>query len=763
MQTEKVCLLPLKTNETDKKIERKREKITMAETSNTETFICDFQKLRPLIKLEFAINQRNHELVKMNEEFGTNIEITKLLELKIDNTDSPCPRFGEELQYTVLKFNPTLFINQMKDSMLKYVKDNFSTGENDSRHVDGWRDREEGIDMILKDSTVHTIIHDESEDILTTHDLRMAFERSYTAFKDRKRLNPNNNLALIYPNMTFTLGIKRIYPHLYNQFDPRNLFCYTHHLMRSQIPSYDRQELQVASNCDTIIGDNNNGPIVADVVTSHTVVSSHAVASRVCVAATSSTTMINAVPVRLPMAADITTVPATVAANDADTVTTLPKQITGLVLSLPKSTQSDDENISNGDSSSSLDTQLSDFNRDVPITSNKESSTTKKRKGPTTVGGETEDGVDPEVANQGGMLQPSPKAPPPSSSSTTKKRKMKEWTDAEVTILVEKHKALLGNWKEIAKCFPGRSLDSVYMKWQRYMNNTKTKKNGKKMDPNVPKIALNPYLIYCAHIRPSVKEENPEASFGDIKELDDDQRKIFVERAKVDSARYRSEMANYVGHNESFEDRRGKAPARFPTRLYDLLENANAAEYADVISWYEDGTSFRIHTSCDTDIVPILKQKYKSFLRQLQHYGFKRQYKDSLEGIYRHPLFVRRQRVLLHNKSIADFQTAARTSERSSVLTAIHEDKCTNGLTNEVRFELCVEFRRQKFTEKNPLSMADFLEDHKSKLVSKSNRSIMNDFNHKNAVALATEVSKQLQMDRIPVRRRCHHHNHKTS
>jgi len=87
------------------------------------------------------------------------------------------------------------------------------------------------------------------------------------------------------------------------------------------------------------------------------------------------------------------------------------------------------------------------------------------------------------------------------------------------------------------------------------LNNTITKKKGKKKDPNVPKIAMNAYMIYSAHIRPSVKEENPEASFGDIsgiisakyKALDDDQRKVFVERAKVDLARYKSEMANYNG------------------------------------------------------------------------------------------------------------------------------------------------------------------------------------------------------------------------
>ena len=261
-------MLPLKTKEPDKeRDERKREKITMAtETSNT--FICDYQKLRPLISLKFDIKERNHELVIMTEEFRTSIEIEEFLELKIDNVDSPCPLFGEELEYTVLKFNRELFINRMKDSMMELVKDNFLTGEMETTHVDGWKNREEGIDMILKDSTVHAVIHDESEQINTTNDLRMAFERSYTAFKDRKRFIPNNNSALIYPDLTFALGIQKIYPR-HDQFYPRNLFCYTHHCMKSQIDaSYDPKYLQVASDYDSIIGDNKNNPIVANVVLS---------------------------------------------------------------------------------------------------------------------------------------------------------------------------------------------------------------------------------------------------------------------------------------------------------------------------------------------------------------------------------------------------------------------------------------------------------------------------------------------------------------
>ena len=69
-----------------------------------------------------------------------------------------------------------------------------------------------------------------------------------------------------------------------------------------------------------------------------------------------------------------------------------------------------------------------------------------------------------------------------------------------------------------------------------------------------PKRNSTAYILFKTHIYPSVMEQNPEASFTDrnhiisakYKALDDAQRKVFVERAKVDLARYQSEMANYV-------------------------------------------------------------------------------------------------------------------------------------------------------------------------------------------------------------------------
>lgn len=80
-------------------------------------------------------------------------------------------------------------------------------------------------------------------------------------------------------------------------------------------------------------------------------------------------------------------------------------------------------------------------------------------------------------------------------------------------------------------------------------------KKGKKVkkDPNAPKRNMSAYFLYSIDARPTVKEENPEASFGDIarlistkfKELSEKERKIWDDRAVSDKERYNAEMAEY--------------------------------------------------------------------------------------------------------------------------------------------------------------------------------------------------------------------------
>lgn len=80
------------------------------------------------------------------------------------------------------------------------------------------------------------------------------------------------------------------------------------------------------------------------------------------------------------------------------------------------------------------------------------------------------------------------------------------------------------------------------------------KRKKAKKDPNAPKRNMSAYFLFSVHIRPTVKEENPEASFGDIariisakyKALDvDTERKDWDAKAAADKVRYQAQMEVY--------------------------------------------------------------------------------------------------------------------------------------------------------------------------------------------------------------------------
>lgn len=94
----------------------------------------------------------------------------------------------------------------------------------------------------------------------------------------------------------------------------------------------------------------------------------------------------------------------------------------------------------------------------------------------------------------------------------------------------------------------------------------------------------------------------------------------------------------------------------FPSKLWRLLDDAEKDGYSGVISWVDAGTAFQIHDR--ERVIPILKKrfhvsKWKSFLRQLQAYKFRRESpsernglgevvatsKPSNKGRWRHELF----------------------------------------------------------------------------------------------------------------------------
>jgi hypothetical protein len=82
----------------------------------------------------------------------------------------------------------------------------------------------------------------------------------------------------------------------------------------------------------------------------------------------------------------------------------------------------------------------------------------------------------------------------------------------------------------------------------------------------------------------------------------------------------------------------------FPIKLHDLLEDTANNGSQNVVSWQPHGKAFRVHQPevFARAIMPrYFKQtKYKSFLRQLHVYGFRRIKEGVDEGAYFHGLFI---------------------------------------------------------------------------------------------------------------------------
>ncbi|EPS94592.1 hypothetical protein FOMPIDRAFT_1026139 [Fomitopsis schrenkii] len=81
----------------------------------------------------------------------------------------------------------------------------------------------------------------------------------------------------------------------------------------------------------------------------------------------------------------------------------------------------------------------------------------------------------------------------------------------------------------------------------------KAPKGKAKKDKNAPKRPLSAYMFFSSDWRERVKAENPDASFGEIgkllgakwKELDESEKKPYVEQAAKDKSRHEKEVADY--------------------------------------------------------------------------------------------------------------------------------------------------------------------------------------------------------------------------
>ncbi len=75
----------------------------------------------------------------------------------------------------------------------------------------------------------------------------------------------------------------------------------------------------------------------------------------------------------------------------------------------------------------------------------------------------------------------------------------------------------------------------------------------KKKDPNAPKRNMSAFFLYSNDVRATVKEDNPEAKFGDIAKIISRQYKALSEKelakyqklAAEDKERYQREMQAY--------------------------------------------------------------------------------------------------------------------------------------------------------------------------------------------------------------------------
>ena len=82
---------------------------------------------------------------------------------------------------------------------------------------------------------------------------------------------------------------------------------------------------------------------------------------------------------------------------------------------------------------------------------------------------------------------------------------------------------------------------------------SKGSKKGAEKDPNKPKRPLSAYMFFSQDWRERIKAENPEAGFGEVgkllgakwKELDEEEKKPYIEQANADKERAEAEKAAY--------------------------------------------------------------------------------------------------------------------------------------------------------------------------------------------------------------------------
>jgi len=83
-----------------------------------------------------------------------------------------------------------------------------------------------------------------------------------------------------------------------------------------------------------------------------------------------------------------------------------------------------------------------------------------------------------------------------------------------------------------------------------------------KKDPHAPKRALSAYMFFSQDWRERIKTENPDAGFGEVgkllgakwKELDEEEKKPYVDQALRDKERADKDKADYEDKKEKVKE-----------------------------------------------------------------------------------------------------------------------------------------------------------------------------------------------------------------
>jgi hypothetical protein len=97
-----------------------------------------------------------------------------------------------------------------------------------------------------------------------------------------------------------------------------------------------------------------------------------------------------------------------------------------------------------------------------------------------------------------------------------------------------------------------------------------------------------------------------------------------------------------------------RSPGTFPGQLYMMLEDASEQGFGDIVSWLPNGAGFKVHKKQNFEESMMgryfnTQTQFKSFLRQLNVYGFHRVASGRDRGCYFHKGFLRNSPELCNN------------------------------------------------------------------------------------------------------------------